>query len=166
MVDLKENSCICNNFWQYYGPCTHAIVACFYNVEDPYEHFHKAYKVKTFRKCYEVSMPPLSIENLIPHPEVKPLIILQKRGRPKTKRLRKGVWKRKSIRCGTCQGLGHNKRWCTNQPQKRRIINESSSDLESIASSSYSELSSLRSSLFDESSESDSTELEIVEDSI
>jgi hypothetical protein len=163
VVNLKENTCTCNNFWQYHGPCTHALTACYYDVEDPYKHFDKAYKVGAFRKCYSVPMPPLSTENLIPNIEIKPPIIVRKRGRPKTKRIRKGAWKKKSTQCSTCQGLGHNKRRCTNQPQ-RRHIRELSSASESTVLSSGSELSLLRSSMFD-SSELDEAELEAVEDS-
>jgi hypothetical protein len=109
-------------------------------------------------------MPLLSTENLIPNIEIKPPIIVRKRGRPKTKRIRKGAWKKKSTQCSTCQGLGHNKRRCTNKPQRWYIRELSSSASESTVLSSGSELSLLRSSMFD-SSELDEAELEAVEDS-
>jgi hypothetical protein len=64
IVDLKERSCSYNNFFQYQGPCAHAIAACQYKAEDPFNHFDSTYKVRKFRRTHEVLITPISIENL------------------------------------------------------------------------------------------------------
>jgi hypothetical protein len=116
IVELAENSCSCRNFWEYHGPCAHAIAACRFAAEDPYEHFSNAYTLKLYRRTYEVAMPPLSIENLPSDPKILPPLIAKKRGRPRVKRIRKGALKRKQRKCTNCLQLGHNKRRCVAQP--------------------------------------------------
>ena len=116
IVELAENSCSCRNFWEYHGPCAHAIAACRFEAEDPYEHFSNAYTLKSYRRTYEVAMPPLSIENLPSDPSILPPLIAKKRGRPRVKRIRKGALKRKQTKCTNCLQLGHNKRRCVAQP--------------------------------------------------
>ena len=37
IVNLEQSTCDCTNFQEYSSPCTHAIVACRYEAEDPYE---------------------------------------------------------------------------------------------------------------------------------
>jgi hypothetical protein len=59
---------------------------------------------------YEVTMPPLSIENLPSDPNILPLLIAKKQGRLREKRIRKGGLKQKQTRCTNCLQLGHNKR--------------------------------------------------------
>lgn len=117
-VELAENGCTCRNFWEYYSPCFHAITACRYEATDPYNHFSNTYKVKYYRRTYEVAMPPISIDNLPPDPNILPPLIVKKRGRPKEKRIKKGALKRKQTKCSSCLQLGHNKRRCVEQPAR------------------------------------------------
>jgi hypothetical protein len=117
-VILTENHCSCRNFWEYHGPCAYAIAACRYASKDPYKHFSKCYTLKAYRRTYEVAMPPLSIENIPSHPDILPLLIGKKRGRPRVKRIRKGALKRKQTKCTNCLQLGHNKRRCVAQPAR------------------------------------------------
>lgn len=138
-VELAENGCTCQNFWEYYGPCSHAIAACRYEATDPYEHFSKTYTVKYYRRTYEVAMPPLSIDNLPSDPKILPPLIVKKRGRPKEKRIRKGALKRKQTKCGNCLQLGHNKRRCVEQPARNGRA-ERARDWDTSDSDSNSEL--------------------------
>lgn len=70
----------------------------------------------------------MSIEDL-PALHVKPPKLVKKRGRPRTKRIRKNRWKRKPQKCSNCFGLGHNKRRCTNQPGRKNGRGERARDL-------------------------------------
>jgi hypothetical protein len=45
-----------------------------------------------------------------------PLVFKKQRRRPKTKHIRKGDWKQKSIRCSNCQGTNYNCRSCRFAP--------------------------------------------------
>jgi len=56
------------------------------------------------------------LDNLVIDPIIQPPILKKQAGRPKTKRIRKGAWKRKQTRCSTCLDWGHNKGTCRNQP--------------------------------------------------
>jgi hypothetical protein len=60
-------------------------------------------------------MPLLSIENLSSDPNILPLLVAKKRGRPREKQIRKGALKRKQTKCTNCLRLGHNKRRCVAQ---------------------------------------------------
>jgi hypothetical protein len=82
IVNLKENSYSCNNFFQYRGPCSHAIATCRYKVEDPFEHFDIVYFVRKFRKTYEIVITPVSTKNLVPSKDINPPKLVKKRGRP------------------------------------------------------------------------------------
>ena len=62
-------------------------------------------------------LKPISLENLDTDEAVHALVVRKQRGRPKTKRIRKGAWKRKPIKCSHCGVAGdHNKRRCPNAP--------------------------------------------------
>jgi hypothetical protein len=128
IVNLKENSCSCNNFFQYRGPCSHAIAACRYQIEDPFDYFDTVYFVRKFRKTYEVPMTPVSTENLVPSMDLNPPKLIRKRGRPQKKRIRKSSWNKKEVKCGNCFGFGHNKRSCTNQPGRKNGRGERARD--------------------------------------
>jgi hypothetical protein len=52
------------------------------------------------------------MENLEPDNAILPPVFRKQRGRPKTKHIRKGAWRRKAIQCSTCLSTGHNSRTC------------------------------------------------------
>ena len=96
-------------------------------------------------------MPLLLIENLESYPDILPLLIVKKRGRPKVKRIRKGALKRKQTKCTNCLQLGHNKRRCVAQPARngrakrlrdwnRDSSSDSNSNKSALEESSDSEL--------------------------
>ena len=116
IVNLKEETCDCLLFQEYRSPCTHAIVACRHQAEDPYKLFAEEYTTPIYRKTYKRFLRPFSIENLASIPTVLPPVFQQQRGRPTTKRKRKGDWKRKATKCSKCGGTGHNIRKCRFAP--------------------------------------------------
>jgi hypothetical protein len=64
-----------------------------------------------------------------------PLVFKKQRGRPKTKRIWKGAWKKKATLCSNCQGTGHNRRTCRFAPahSRRQRAQDCDSDVESTA---------------------------------
>jgi hypothetical protein len=42
-VNLYEKKCDYTHFFEYQSPCTHAIAACRYSIEDPFQYFPKVY---------------------------------------------------------------------------------------------------------------------------
>jgi hypothetical protein len=104
------------NFQEYGTPCTHAIVACRYEAEDPIEYFGMAFTMESYRQTYKHFVIPINIENLESTAGIQPPQFKKQRGRPKAKRIRKGAWKRKAICCRNCNGTGHNTRTCKSAP--------------------------------------------------
>jgi hypothetical protein len=60
-TNLRTRKRGCTYFWDYCSPCTHAITALRFEIEDPYQHFAQYYKVKALRKSYERFIVPFSI---------------------------------------------------------------------------------------------------------
>jgi hypothetical protein len=61
-------------------------------------------------------MPLFLIKSLSSDPNILPLLIAKKQGRPREKQIRKGALKRKQTKCTNCLQLGHNKRRYVAQP--------------------------------------------------
>lgn len=112
IINLQKRVCDCTNFYEYQGPCTHAITACRFDREDPFDYFLLCYTLKVYRDTYKKSITSVSIENLTSNPRIRPPRLVKERGRPKTKRHRKGEAKRSQRRCRRCGELGHNTRTC------------------------------------------------------
>ena len=116
IVNLAEKECDCGCFYEYQSPCAHGIAAAIYRAEDPLSFFYDAYSTRVYRKTYSHPLPPISIEDLPVDNNIKPPTLRKQAGRPRTKRIRKGAWERKQIRCSSCLDWGHNKRSCRGQP--------------------------------------------------
>ena len=112
VVKLREKTCTCRGFYEYQSPCAHAITACRWDGEDPFDYFDNIYLLKVYRSIYEKPITPISIENLPSMPGYLPPLLVRKRGRPKTKRHRKGEQQRQARKCGRCREIGHNTRIC------------------------------------------------------
>jgi hypothetical protein len=102
--------------------------------------------VSTYRKTYEHFLWPFNIENLASTSRVLLLVFKKQRGRPTTKRIWKGDWKRKKTKCSKCYGHGHNIWKCQFAPaingrQQRAQEREfdSSDSSESLSSGSSSD---------------------------
>jgi hypothetical protein len=102
ITNLRTRECGCTYFWDYCSPCTHAITALRYEVEDPYQHFARYYKVKALQKSYERFLIPFSIQDLKSTLGCLPPEYKKQPGRPRTKRIRKGASKRKLMACSNC----------------------------------------------------------------
>jgi hypothetical protein len=74
IVNLPEHECDCTNFWEYESPCTHAIIACRHQGEDPYKHMNPRHTVMAYRATYQHFLKPMSIENLPSDPNILPPI--------------------------------------------------------------------------------------------
>ena len=87
------------------------------------------------------------------NPDILPPIAKKQRGRPKTKRIRKGAWKRKETHCSNCNEPAQNIRKCPNalalngrqQRARNRELSSNSSSISSNTDSDSSDLSNLNS---------------------
>ena len=48
VVNLKECTCDCQNFQEYLSPCAHAIAACKYAAEDPFDYMCQKYTLNMY----------------------------------------------------------------------------------------------------------------------
>ena len=98
--------------------------------------------MQAYRNTYKHFLVPFSTKDLPSTLGILPLVYKRQRGRPKTKRIRKGAWKRKTTRCGNCHGTGHNSQSCRHAPATN-IRRERARDRESsITSKSETESNS------------------------
>jgi hypothetical protein len=113
---------------------------------DPFKKFRKYYKLKVYQETYSWFLQPVSIQDLESDLDIHPLIIKKQRDRPKTKRIRKGSWKRKPKQCSTCKEYGHDKRSCRKQPvanEQRQQVRDQADSLSDSSSSSTTNSSAI-----------------------
>jgi hypothetical protein len=91
-------------------PCEHAIAACRHEAED-YQ-----YSVECYWKTYSHFLLPISVEDLPSKEGVLLPEFKRPRGRPLTKRIRKGAWKVRRLHCSNCNEVDHNIRKCRPAP--------------------------------------------------
>ena len=116
IVNLANELCDCKDFYEYQGPCTHAIAASRHQGGDPLALFYNRYTTQYFRRTYSHPVIPVSINDLRSDSLILPPLIRKLPGRPRTKRYRKGQWSRKQKQCGNCLDWGHSRRTCRRQP--------------------------------------------------
>ena len=124
-VDVEKRSCTCR-MWQLNGiGCVHSVAAlAFLNFELDHPHVEPMYLAAFYGKSYNRSINGMNGSNMW-HPTayVPPLPPMRRRmpGRPTIKRRRDPYEKngrhtlsksRKSLRCGICKQLGHNRATC------------------------------------------------------
>jgi hypothetical protein len=142
IVNLQEKTCECTNFQEYKSPCTHAIAACKCASVDPFKKFSKYHKLRVYQETYSLFLHSVSIQDLKSNPNIHPPIVQKQQGWPKSKRIRKGVYKRKPKKCSSCgQVANHDKRTCREQlvqngrrqrARDREDENDSPSDSDSL----------------------------------
>jgi hypothetical protein len=108
--------CDCKDFYEYQGPCTHAIAAIRRQGNDPLTLFLNQYTTDYFRRTYSHPVIPVSINDLQSDSLVLPPLTHKQTRRPRTKGHRKGQWARKQRRCGNCLDWGHSRLTCRGQP--------------------------------------------------
>ena len=127
VVNLANKLCDCKDFYEYQGPCTHAIAASRHQGNDPLALFYNRYTTQCFRRTYSHPIIPVSINGLQSDSSILPPLIRKQPGRPRTKRYRKGQWSKKQKQCGNCLDWGHSRRTCRRQPvpnaRKERACN-------------------------------------------
>jgi hypothetical protein len=95
IVNLATELCNCKDFYEYQGPCTHAIATSRHQGGDPLALFYNRYTTQYFRRIYSHPVIPVSINDLQSDSLILPLLIRKLPGRLRTKRYRKGQWSRK-----------------------------------------------------------------------
>jgi hypothetical protein len=110
---------VCNygNFFKYKSLCTHAITACRYKQNDPYNYFNWTITFYLYYKTYKKAIPLISIKNLQSNIHIQPPFWHAQQGRPKTSRIRKEDQEQKKRKCPLCGVLRHNTRTCTAGPE-------------------------------------------------
>ena len=115
IVDLGEKECSCGEFQEYLIPCRHAIAACLWQGEDPYDYVHDWYSIAAYRATYAHHMHPIREEDLVEENSDCGTPQLSKQcGRPKKLRYRREREERRAIVCSHCKEKGHNRRSCCN----------------------------------------------------
>src|ERR1035437_1523666 len=112
-----------------------------------YSHFLKPLSIENLPSDLSITSPLLFILKLNAKKGILPPIAKKQRSRPKTKRIRKGAYKRKETHCRNCKETGHNIRCCPHAPapngrQQRARDRELSLDSSSKTSSSSDSLDS------------------------
>jgi len=65
IVNLRERTCFCAQFCEYWGPCSHAIQAAKAVHVDTYTLFREEYLVSEYAQGYQSSIPPILFQDLV-----------------------------------------------------------------------------------------------------
>ncbi|KAL5148361.1 hypothetical protein HKD37_13G035410 [Glycine soja] len=127
-VNLNERYCQYGQFTTYHYPCSHIIVACSTVSINFYQYIDVVYTNDYILRAYSTQWWPLGNDDaILPSDESwtlvpDPSFIRDKKGRPRSRRLRNEMdWREPSqtrYKCGRCGTIGHNRRNCSLQSQK------------------------------------------------
>ncbi|GMN70934.1 hypothetical protein TIFTF001_052591 [Ficus carica] len=126
IVDMSERTCTCRRFQVDQIPCHHAMAVCNYRRIDPYNYCSNYYTKDYLYSCYADVVHPIgSAEGWDVSEEVSLQIVnppTTKRGpgRPRVRRIPSQGEEHEPIRCGGCNGYGHNRQTCTNSVPLRK----------------------------------------------
>ena len=126
IVDMSERTCTCRRFQVDQIPCPHAMAVCNYRRIDPYNYCSNYYTKDYLYSCYADVVHPIgSAEGWDVSEEVSLQIVnppTTKRGpgRPRVRRIPSQGEEHEPIRCGRCNGYGHNRQTCTNSVPLRK----------------------------------------------
>nr|KAJ0207099.1 hypothetical protein LSAT_V11C500295270 [Lactuca sativa] len=126
---LATHTCTCN-LWMLSGiPCVHSQAEINYIHKDPTQFLPSCFQKDKYIATYNQNIQPVGGSNLWPRTEfIKPLLppVRKMPGRPKLKRVKHASESQdakhpsqrlkvpRTVRCGKCQQIGHNKISCTN----------------------------------------------------
>ncbi|XP_022855517.1 uncharacterized protein LOC111376762 [Olea europaea var. sylvestris] len=120
VVDIEKRTCTCRMLQVDQMPCPHALVVIATTKRDPYDYCSYFYTREAYINAYQNIVYPVRNPNeWIVAPKVEDVIVLapnQKRssGRPTEKRRRSCIKGKQTVKCGCCEGSGHNHRTCNN----------------------------------------------------
>ncbi|GMN66773.1 hypothetical protein TIFTF001_035834 [Ficus carica] len=120
IVDMSERTSTCRRFQVDQIPCPHAMAICNHRRIDTYNYCSNYYTKDYLYACYSSIVHPIgSAEGWDVPEEVRSQIVNPpntKRGpgRPRVRRILSQGEEHEPIRCGRCNGYGHNRKTCTN----------------------------------------------------
>jgi zinc finger SWIM domain-containing protein 3 len=115
VVDLRERTCTCGEFQEYYLPCCHAVAVCLHQAWDPCEYVDELYSINHYQATYSMAMQPVREENLVDeYSDCEAPELAKQRGHPKQRRLRRDEGEGQVVTCSHCKEKGHNRRSCRN----------------------------------------------------
>ncbi|XP_022843133.1 uncharacterized protein LOC111366652 [Olea europaea var. sylvestris] len=120
VIDIEKRTCTCRMLQVNKMPCPHALAVIATTKRDPYDYCSYFYTSEAYMNAYQYIVYPIESPNeWIVTPKVEDVIVLapnQKRrsGRPAEKRRRSCIEGKQMVKCGRCEGSGHNHRTCNN----------------------------------------------------
>nr|XP_043625642.1 uncharacterized protein LOC122597073 [Erigeron canadensis] len=126
VVNLELRSCTCGKWDIYKYPCSHVLSACAKLLLNPWQYVHECYSIINYCATWSSEFSPIPHEAYWPQaPNIALLsnseLKRDKRGRPRSTRLRNGMdikEGKKSTNCGICGERGHNRATCKSKLKK------------------------------------------------
>ena len=126
IVDMSERTCTCRRFQVDQIPCPHVMAVCNLRRIDPYNYCSNYYSKDYLYACYAHVVHPIGSEvgwdvsEAARSQIVNPPKAQRRPGRPRVRRILSQGEEIDHIRCGRCNGAGHNRQTCTNSVPLRR----------------------------------------------
>ncbi|XP_076905073.1 uncharacterized protein LOC143560716 [Bidens hawaiensis] len=127
VVELYKKTCTCGKWEIFKYPCSHVLSACAKLSLNTWQYIDKCYSIANYCATWSSEFSPLHheaywpnssyIRGLLPNSELK----RDKKGRPRSTRLRNGMdikEGKKPNTCGICKLSGHNRATCPLKPRR------------------------------------------------
>lgn len=131
IVDMSERTCTCRRFQLDQIPCPHAMAVCNHRRVNPYNYCSNYYTKDYLYGCYSSVVHHIGSADGWDVPEevrsqiVNPPKTKRGPGKPRVRRILSQGEEHESIRCGRCNGYGHNRQIYTNSVPLRTISTRS-----------------------------------------
>ncbi|GMN29149.1 hypothetical protein TIFTF001_051706 [Ficus carica] len=126
IVDMSERTCTCRRFQVDQIHFPHAMAVCNYRRIDPYNYCSNYYTKDYLYSCYADvvhligSAEGWDVSDEVSLQIVNPPTTKLGPGRPRVRRIPSQGEEHEPIRCGRCNGYGHNRQTCTNSVPLRK----------------------------------------------